>query len=822
MFRTTLLLLALLSVTPLQAASPSIESVAPGIGRRGSEFELKLVGAGFADTEEVLLYREGVTCLKVTADSENELTLRLAAATDCRLGSYPFRIRTRKGITELRTFRITPLAVVASVEPNNSPETAQVCDRNVTVAGAVESDDYDCYRIGLKKGERLSAEVEAVRLGGSLLDLKLAVFGPDGTLLAEVDDAPLFRQDPFVTLVAPQDGEYVVRVCETNLEGDANSLYALHLGTFPRPAIVYPAGGPAGQAVEVRFLGDASDEFTQRVDLPPAANAPFDLFPTRDGLSSPTPQPFRVSSFPNVLEQEPNYVPAKAGRAVELPAAFNGIVQQAGDVDCQRFRAEAGQVWRFELFGDRIGSPLDAVMSLTDVSGEILARSDDSASHDGQIEFLVPTDGEYVLQVTDKREGGGPHFVYRVEASEPRPQLTAFMPRPDRRSQERQSVSVPRGNRVLAYLAVQRDGVASDVQLSASGLPSGVSMLGGQIPADRFWMPVILEAGAAAPIGGSLADIQAAGDADGRPVTGGFRQVVDLVAGPADALYHSSEVDRLVVAVTEEVPFKLNLVPPTIPLPQDGTLALRVVLERAPGFDAPVDVTFPLLPPWVDGPARLTIPGNESSGEYVMRAWADAEARSWTICAEGRPGAATDPVQNEATAGSPMSGRRGRSRSSTSRDVRVASELVELSIGQPLITAEPASVAGEQGRTVKLVYLLAASGRRPDRLTATLEGLPNRISAEAVAIEGDAARVEFAVRLEPSAPLGEFTGLVCRLSGELNGQDVSYCVGRGTMLTVVPPGELVVDEQGRPASKLDALRRKQQSPGAKVPDDAAN
>src|SRR5262245_39077813 len=99
------------------AAAPSVESVSPGVGQRAASFELKLVGAGLAETAEVMIYSAGVTCEQFTAASDNELSLRLRATAECSLGTHAFRIRTRKGISELRIFRITPFPVIAASEP---------------------------------------------------------------------------------------------------------------------------------------------------------------------------------------------------------------------------------------------------------------------------------------------------------------------------------------------------------------------------------------------------------------------------------------------------------------------------------------------------------------------------------------------------------------------------------------------------------------------------------------------------------------------------------------------------------------------------------
>jgi hypothetical protein len=204
------------------------------VGQRGSEFQLRLVGAGLAQAAEVMLYSPGTTCTSLQAPSDNELVVQLRVDADCRLGSHAFRVRTARGLSELRTFRVVPFPVVPEREPNGSSAEAQPVALNVTVSGVIEEGDVDSFQVTLHRGQRLAAEVEALRLGGPMLDTVLTVFGPDDKPIVSVDDTALFRQDPFVTIVAPADGQYVVQVRSTNFDGDQNSRYALHLGSFPR------------------------------------------------------------------------------------------------------------------------------------------------------------------------------------------------------------------------------------------------------------------------------------------------------------------------------------------------------------------------------------------------------------------------------------------------------------------------------------------------------------------------------------------------------------------------------------------------------------
>src|SRR5262249_6502127 len=147
----------------------------------------------------------------------------LVAAADCRLGAHPFRVRTPGGLSELKVVQISRFPVIAESEPNDDQSAARPVAMDVTIAGVLDSGDIDTTAVALKRGQRLSAEVQAIRLGGEMTDAVLTVFGPDGRQIAHADDTAACRQDPFVSLEAPTDGTYGIQVRESSLGGGSSN-----------------------------------------------------------------------------------------------------------------------------------------------------------------------------------------------------------------------------------------------------------------------------------------------------------------------------------------------------------------------------------------------------------------------------------------------------------------------------------------------------------------------------------------------------------------------------------------------------------------------
>jgi len=72
---------------------------------------------------------------------------------------------------------------------------------NTTVTGVVENEDVDYYAVDCKKGQRLSVEIEAMRLGTTLFDPYIAILDAKRFELATSDDSPLLGQDGTCSIV---------------------------------------------------------------------------------------------------------------------------------------------------------------------------------------------------------------------------------------------------------------------------------------------------------------------------------------------------------------------------------------------------------------------------------------------------------------------------------------------------------------------------------------------------------------------------------------------------------------------------------------------
>src|SRR5207244_8260197 len=127
-------------------------------------------------------------------------------AADCRLGEHAMRVRTATGLSELRTFYVGALPNVEEKEPNSDFANPQKIDLNVTVNGVVDNEDVDYYAFEAKKGQRVTAEIEGMRLANTFFDPYVAILDSKRFELAATDDAPLLGQDAACSVMIPEIG----------------------------------------------------------------------------------------------------------------------------------------------------------------------------------------------------------------------------------------------------------------------------------------------------------------------------------------------------------------------------------------------------------------------------------------------------------------------------------------------------------------------------------------------------------------------------------------------------------------------------------------
>ena len=754
------LVIAIATLESLHAAYPRLRQIEPQGAQRGIESTVILRGDRVGkEPREILWHDPGIEVRELKAIDDNQVEARLFLPEDCPLGIHALRVRTASGLTNLMTLHVGTLPEVAEVEPNNAPDQAQKIKLGSVVNGVVQFEDVDFYSIDVKQGERLSVEIEGFRLGRTFFDPVLILWDAEGNEVATCDDLPICRQDAALSIVATQDQTYTLEVRESAYRGNGDSTYRLHVGTFPRPAAVYPPGGKAGETVSLRWIGAGVEGATSQVALPGERTDIFPYFPTDDRGAAPSPHPLRVVDLPVTEEVEPNNGRKQATPAT-APGVMCGIIQEDEDRDFFKFSATKGQILYVRLHGRSIGSPLDSVMRISKAEGGSIAGNDDDQGRpDSFIRFQAPDDGEYLLEVTDHLKRGAADFIYWVELTTPEPLVELSFG--EERQYEANLIEVPQGNRYAVTMrAVRRDMGGDPLAFEWRDLPAGVSAEFFPLAGNYDQVPVVLHAAEDAPLGQGLATIACRKTDGDTPLLAQFSQRNWLIRGQNNRDMWNYMGDRPAVAVTQAAPFTIEIVEPKAPLVQRGTKNLKIVAHRREGFEEAIQVRLLYHSPGVSSNRSLRIKQKENEVEIPVTANPDARIGEWKIA-----------VRGEANVDGPLV---------------VSTQFATLKVVTPYVAMTWATATMEQGTTIQLPVTVEQLTPFEGEAKVELIGLPPGVTAEPVQITKETEEFAFELVATADARVGQHRGLFCQVTHMEQGEPVVQSVGGGELRVDAP------------------------------------
>lgn len=567
----------------LLAASPALAQPAPTLSgnshtwvTRGSTIELTLTGEALSQAKQIILDGPpGIAAelVPVKADNPKAARVQVTIAGDAPLGTREIRLVTPGGVSNKVDLNVTFLPVIAEVEPNNavpsnwSLAAAQAVKLPATIHGLINgATDIDAFRFTAKKGDRLVFEVFAQR-AGSALDSSLKLYDAAGREVARNEDA--IGTDSLITYEAPADGEYVLVIHDVQYRGGVTYAYRINAGTIPFAQSIFPLGGKRGAILEAKLTGWNLPSNTLRVDLTAKPVGLTTLIATPDGSANPLP--FVVGETEEFIEAEPNHEISKANVLSALPVVINGVIDSPGDVDVFRFKVDKATKLRLAVDAARLGSAIDALITLHDAAGKVIAKVDDaSPGSDAAIERdFAP--GDYHITITDLTHLGGLAYGYRLTIAPPKPAAPNFSIRffPD-------TIRLHRGGRTIVLCEVARTGgFAGAVQVVLKNPPRGVTAMPVEIPNGPASGLFVIEASEDADLTSTSIQLLATGEQD--------KQKIERMAEP---LMRIEPVQAAYVTVLEPLPFRIHQAKPLTEEEVKTITEKIAALEAAPQPDA--------------------------------------------------------------------------------------------------------------------------------------------------------------------------------------------------------------------------------------------
>ncbi len=520
-------------------------------------------------------------------------TIRIAA--DAASGVRRGRVWTAEGAASGLQFVVGDLPEIVEQEIDGDPIPVDV-QLPVTINGRIfPRENVDDWAFVLKKGQTVTCEVNAARLG-SPLDSQLELLDPRGRVVAENDDH--FGPDSFLRYTAGEEGKYRVRIRDVNRHGGPAYVYRLTLTTEPYVDRIYPLGGRRGTKTRFELSGQGLPAEPVEIALPADG--------ARDWTYRHTIQGKQTNAVMLDVDDLPEY--ANQATAVTVPAVLNGRIDKAGGVNTWNFPAKKGELLTFEMRARQLGSPLQAVLTITDAAGKELAKAEATATQlDPTLNFTPPVDGTYGVRIAEKvTNRGGPEFAYRLRVAAPTLSFRLHL--------GADVLSVPRGGQAKLKVTAERQGGFADaIPLTVEGLPGGVKITNATIPANQNAVEIAFSAEATAAINAAPVTVRGSATIAGKTST----QTATLPA----PVRGQPEVDSVLLAVALPVPFKVVADYDMRYSTRGSTYRRKYKIERN-GFDGPLEIRLADRQArhlqGVTGPT-LIVPAGANEFEYAVQ-----------------------------------------------------------------------------------------------------------------------------------------------------------------------------------------------------------
>lgn len=463
----------------------------PAGAPRGGVATIRLRGKNLAGAR-LIVSGKGVSAQALTVSPTGDTAeARLAVAASAMLGEREARVATAEGVSGPLSLWVDVYPNASEAEPNNAADQAQSLGKTgVVLNGAIQAaDDADTFALDLTAGEMWVADANVARIH-SPLDPVIALSDAAGKVVAEGRIAE--GGDPRIVYHCEKTGRYLLTVRDRGHKGGLEFVYRVAVGRLPVVTSVVPRGEKPGRKVAVQLSGANLGSTTRTVvTIPPDAPAGLFWSTVRAPSGLSLPFPLIVDYAPVVgLTETDALMPLPT-----LPCALEGVFSVYPSIRFA-FQAAPKDTLAFALYTRSIGSDVDSVLRIIDANGRELAVSRPGEA-DARLEFTPAAEGVYTVEARDAGNKTGPDRRYRLSVRRVEPDFRVFL-NGDR-------ANLPAGSTASVPVAIERlSGFEGPVQIAAAGLPRGITLTGGTIPAGQPTAELTLTAPANAPRAVSL------------------------------------------------------------------------------------------------------------------------------------------------------------------------------------------------------------------------------------------------------------------------------------------------------------------------------
>jgi hypothetical protein len=419
-----ILLFALLAYENCSASAPTLEFLFPIAFARGTKENVTFGGKFDPWPPAIWTDCSGITFTATT----NSGKFSVEVSSQAPIGPHLLRIYNAEGASTPHIFLIKTLADVPEKEPNDSIQQAQPIDKlPASIGGRLEkSGDVDTFALQLEAGKWFIAKVDAYSLG-SPIDTALHLLNENGVRVAFAhDDGPRF--DPVLAYNVKKSGTYFLEIAgfvnppaaDIRYAGSPATIYELALTQGPFIKHLFPSGIQKGRTAELQPLGwNLAGSHPVSIETRSSTN-------DHQFIDITTPEsriPIVISDANEVIEAEPNNTATNAQK-IAVPCIVNGRINPQGDEDRFQFNASKGDRIYLQLESGNIGFSLEPLLRIEDSTGHQLAPEDRNNT-ESKLGWTAPTNGLYIVAVSDLFHRDGDDFGYRLFIGPAKPDFRA-------------------------------------------------------------------------------------------------------------------------------------------------------------------------------------------------------------------------------------------------------------------------------------------------------------------------------------------------------------------------------------------------------------
>jgi len=482
------------------AQKANICYVYPCGAQRGETVEVTVGGQNFRDVSNVTISGTGVKAELVQdstavrtfrkrrniGDEDNlqfaeRVKVRITIDPKAELGMRDLKLESQAGVSNRLFFEIGQYPNFVEEGKSSLEKPNKVPSLPCTLNGQIMAAERDYFQFSAKKGETIVLRTQARAFIPYIADAVpgwfqsiLTLYNEQGREVAYCDDY-MFHVDPVIIFKVPESGKYSVEIKDALYRGREDFTYRIDVGQIPFITSIFPLGGRQGSTVNLALTGANLKSNTMTLKVPKSDNRYLEVSRTTpDNKYVSNNMRFELSSLKEVREAEPND-DTQSAQHVEAGMIVNGTVSKPSDRDWYKFDVQAGSTMVFEVTARKLGSPLDAKLTLYNSRGKVLAEVDDVEDQsegmlthhaDPVIVHKFSEGGTCFLRLIDAQGKGGDNYAYRLKIDRPEPSFALNI--------DPSSLFIPRGGTAfLNVTAIRKQSFNGDIEVNIKGLPKG-------------------------------------------------------------------------------------------------------------------------------------------------------------------------------------------------------------------------------------------------------------------------------------------------------------------------------------------------------------